>query len=171
MYYGFQGFDPTSSPKQEARKKSVVVTPQDMDMIDYAYHKVIASKDHEIASKDHEIASKDHEISVLETTIKALMRDHKYKDEEMERIMEKYHWLKQAVRVRERQWAIEKQQLLEEIDWALRGVSPEEQDVVYHKDNGVDDGNGFQRGSLSRSPTSVRILIDEREAEIAKDKA
>lgn len=164
LYYGFQGFDPTESPKKETRKKAIVVTPQDMDIIDYCYHKVIASK--------------EHEISALKKTNKALMRDHQYKDGELEMMKQKFRELKEVAlkqrarllaeaEYREREWAIEKKQLLQEIDWALRGIAPQEHYDDYDDDDldtVTDDNCGFRSELLNHSPTSVRDLIYEKEA-------
>lgn len=167
LYYGFQHFDPTESPKQETKKKTIVVTPQDMDMIDYCYHKVIASK--------------DHEIEILKKTNEGLLRDHECKDTEMDILKQKYRKFRHAAlkqqdqfeaeaRYREREWAIEKQQLLQEIDWALRGSVPkDDNDTVSVDDSSVDRKESFTRKEmLSKSPTSVRDLIKEREAQISK---
>lgn len=161
LYYGFQHFDPSQSPKQETKKKKIVVTAQDMDMVDYCYHKVIASKDDEI---------------------EVLKQDQEYKDTEMEILKQKYRSLKHAAlkqkhqleaqaEYREREWAIEKKQLLQEIDWALRGVVPaDEGDTDSDEDSIMGrKEEPFTRKEMSRkSPTSVRNLIQEREAQIAK---
>jgi hypothetical protein len=143
------------------------VTPQDVDMIDYCYHQVIASK--------------DHEIEVLKKKNVSLMRDHEYKDTEMEILKRKYRslkdeFLKQRARLgadaeyREREFAIEKKQLLREIDWALRGVAPEDDEDMSDDEDSIESPAEYyaRKEMLRRSPLSVRDLIQEREVDIAK---
>ena len=138
-----------------------------MDMIDYCYHKVIASK--------------DHEIEVLKKTNEGLLRDHEYKDTEMDILKQKYRSLKHAAlkqqdqfeaeaEYREREWAIEKQQLLKKSTGHCEAPFLQMKMIpTVSKISIVDRKESFTRKlMLSKSPTSVRNLIQEREAQIAE---
>lgn len=175
LYFGFDGFDATKPPNKDApkKRKNIVITPSDMDMIDYCHFKIIADK--------------KQEIHVLKKTNKSLMRDHHCKDQEMDAMKIKIRSLrkendkkdKQLARqlaeaeYREKEWAIEKRLLMEQLD-RLRGVTPIQQEEEYpfngDSERIVTPGHqGDRRRALVRQSTSsVRALIQEKEAEIQK---
>lgn len=139
-----------------------------------------------IASCNYKIiADKNHEIYILKKTNQSLMRDHRYKDDDIGNLKREIRSLKKLYQrqlveseYNEKEWATERKQLLQELE-SLRCTSAPPQ--IDSSMEALEDDRGdieeelhandirVRRGrSYSSSSSSVRDLIDEKEAAIQK---
>lgn len=172
LYFGFPDPSVPSKTHKKKKRKNLILTPKDVELIDYC-HRVLIEK-------------KEEEIQSLTKLHKSVTRDCQQKDQEMRILKQKYVLLQRQNNVLlqqmtgdeycGREWEIEKKHLLQELREARRASDKQRVSEDYFSDTEseslLEDNEEirhFRNGGLQGTRLSMRMSVQDLIQDIEDD--